>query len=76
MVRRIWSKKKNPEHDVAPMLAELTEVRERVNKPVLVRKLAASLKLEQICLGRVHEKVAAWKREDGFHRNAITAERH
>ena len=60
------------EHNLTAMLAELAAVRELI----LVTKLATSHKLEQIRRLRVHEKVTAWKRGDGFDRNEIIAERH
>ena len=58
------------------MLADLTTVRERVQELFLVRYLAASHKLEQILRVSVRVNAAAWKRENGFNRNEIKAERH
>ena len=63
-------------HDVTDMQAELAVVRERVHKLVLIREFAASHKLEQILRVRVPKQAAAWKREDGFDRNEIIAERY
>ena len=54
------------EHDVTVMHTELAALRDRVNKRILVSKIAASHKVEQMRHLRLLERVGACKREDGF----------
>ena len=55
--------------------AELTAICERVHMLILVRKIAASHKLEKMHHVRLLEKVAPWRRNDGFDRSEVLAER-
>ena len=58
------------EHDVTTMHTELAAIRERVHKLIWVRESATSHKYL-----RLLQKLAAWKRDDGFDRREVTAER-
>ena len=55
--------------------AELTAICERVHMLILVREIAASHRLEQMYHLRLLEKVSVWRRNDGFDRNEVLAER-
>ena len=58
------------EHDVTTMHTELAAIRERVHKLIWVRESATSHKYL-----RLLQKLAAWKRDDGFDRREVIAER-
>ena len=62
------------EHGVTAMHAELAAIRERVHKLFRIRGIAVSHKLEHIRHFRLLEKLAAWKRDDGFDSREVIAE--
>ena len=63
------------EHCVTAMHAEVAASRERVYIPVRIRDITISHKLQQICHLRLHDRRAAWKRDDEFDRREVVAER-
>ena len=58
------------------MLENLAAACRRVHICIRIRDLAVSHKLEQRLRVGMCENTASWKREDGFHRSEIIAERH
>ena len=63
------------EQDITAMHAELAAVRERVHKPIMVREIETSHRLDQMHHLRLLEKLAAWSRNNGFDRSEVLAER-
>ena len=57
------------------MHAELAATRESMLKLILVRKVAALLRLEQMHYLRLLEKFSAWRRNNGFNRSEVSVER-
>ena len=57
------------------MLAELAAARERVHKLIRVREPAASHKPDQINHFRQLEKLAAWRRTNGYNNIEVQDER-
>ena len=57
------------------MHAEVAAICERVYGLIRVRDITISHTLQQICHLRLHAKRAAWKRDDGFDRREVIAER-
>ena len=64
-----------PERDVHLMLEESTAISGCIHKLIRIRKLAALHKIEQMLRVQMLEQHAAWKRESGFDRIEIIAER-
>ena len=62
-------------HDVTAMHAELAATRERVHKLILAREIAASYRLDQINHLRLQDKLAAWRRTNGFDRSEVLSKR-
>ena len=63
------------EHDVIAMHAELAATRERMLNLILVREIAAPLRVYQTDYLRLPEKLAAWKRIGSFDRSEVLTER-
>ena len=63
------------EHDVTAVYIELLVFHERAHKLILVREIAASHRMDKIHHLRLLEKLAAWRKNDGFDRSEVLAEK-
>ena len=62
-------------YDIIVMHVELAIIRERVHTFILVREIIAFHRLDQMYHLLLLEKVTAWRRNDGFDRSEVLAER-
>ena len=62
-------------HDVSVIIAELTATHECVQELITVREIATFHTLDQINHLWLLEKLAAWRRTNGFDRSKVLAER-
>ena len=64
-----------PKHDIIAMHTELAAICKRVHKLILIIEIAPCHRLDKFHYFRLLEKLATWRRNNGFDRSEVLPER-